>query len=75
MEVYPCIGYHLFVYYVSLLVKFLVYRHPTDEQPPVEPWSPTVLNIKLELEAKLGVVFNHALIQWYRYVIYSDTIL
>ncbi|KFA47195.1 hypothetical protein S40293_06716 [Stachybotrys chartarum IBT 40293] len=43
-----------------------VYRHPSDESPPLLPFSPTVLAIKAETEKHLGHPLNHVLIQYYR---------
>lgn len=43
-----------------------VYRHPSDESPPLLPFSPAVLRIKAEIEKQLGHPLNHALIQFYR---------
>ncbi|KAF4438090.1 hypothetical protein F53441_12851 [Fusarium austroafricanum] len=43
-----------------------VYRHPSDESPPLLPFSPTVLAIKTETEKCLGHSLNHVLIQYYR---------
>ncbi|KAM5352165.1 hypothetical protein ACJ41O_004888 [Fusarium nematophilum] len=43
-----------------------VYRHPSDESPPLLPFSPTVLAIKTETEKRLGHPLNHVLIQYYR---------
>lgn len=43
-----------------------VYRHPSDESPPLRPFSPTVLAIKAETERHLGHALNHVLIQFYR---------
>ncbi|KAK4154048.1 hypothetical protein C8A00DRAFT_43104 [Chaetomidium leptoderma] len=43
-----------------------VYRHPADESPPLLPFSPTVLQIKTEVEKHLGHPLNHVLIQHYR---------
>lgn len=43
-----------------------VYRHPSDESPPLLPFSPTVLEIKSATEKHLGHPLNHALIQYYR---------
>jgi nicotinamidase-related amidase len=40
-----------------------VYRHPADESPPLLPFSPTVLQIKEEIEKHLGHPLNHVLIQ------------
>lgn len=43
-----------------------VYRHPSDESPPLLPFSPTVLAIKARTEQHLGHSLNHVLIQFYR---------
>lgn len=43
-----------------------IYRHPSDESPPLSPFSPTVLAIKTATENRLGHRINHALIQYYR---------
>lgn len=43
-----------------------VYRHPSDESPPLLPFSPTVQAIKAETEKHLGHPLNHVLIQYYR---------
>jgi nicotinamidase-related amidase/alkylated DNA repair dioxygenase AlkB/glutathione S-transferase len=43
-----------------------VYRHPADESPPLLPFSPTVQDIKTEIEKHLGHPLNHVLIQFYR---------
>ncbi|EFQ34051.1 isochorismatase [Colletotrichum graminicola M1.001] len=43
-----------------------VYRHPSDESPPLLPFSPMVQKIKAEVEKQLGHPLNHALIQFYR---------
>ncbi|KAH7148962.1 hypothetical protein EDB81DRAFT_482192 [Dactylonectria macrodidyma] len=43
-----------------------VYRHPSDESPPLMPFSPTVLAIKAATEKHLGHPLNHVLIQFYR---------
>lgn len=43
-----------------------VYRHPSDESPPLLPFTPTVLAIKAETEKHLGHPLNHVLIQFYR---------
>lgn len=44
-----------------------LYRHPLDEPHPVTmPFTPTVKRIKEELERRLSMRFNHALIQLYR---------
>ncbi|KXJ95046.1 hypothetical protein Micbo1qcDRAFT_216712 [Microdochium bolleyi] len=44
-----------------------VYRHPSDESPPLLPFSPTVTAIKEVVEKELGHPLNHALIQFYRH--------
>lgn len=43
-----------------------VYRHPSDESPPLLAFSPTVFAIKEETEKQLGHPLNHVLIQYYR---------
>ncbi|KAG5983993.1 hypothetical protein E4U55_006505 [Claviceps digitariae] len=43
-----------------------VYRHPSDESPPLLPFSSTVRAIKAETEKHLGHTVNHVLIQFYR---------
>lgn len=43
-----------------------IYRHPADESPPLEPFTPTVDGVRLAVEAILGHPLNHALIQLYR---------
>jgi nicotinamidase-related amidase/glutathione S-transferase len=43
-----------------------VYRHPSDESPPLLPFSQTVKAIKTEIEKHLGHPLNHVLIQYYR---------
>ncbi|KAG5665908.1 hypothetical protein KAF25_010033 [Fusarium avenaceum] len=43
-----------------------VYRHPSDESPPLLPFSQTVKAIKTETEKHLGHPLNHVLIQYYR---------
>jgi nicotinamidase-related amidase len=43
-----------------------LYRHPADEQPVEQNWTPTVENIRGYLSDKLNQEFNHALIQYYR---------
>ncbi|CAK7265962.1 hypothetical protein SEPCBS57363_001855 [Sporothrix epigloea] len=43
-----------------------VYRHPSDECPPLEAFTPTVVEIKREVEKVVGHPLNHALIQLYR---------
>jgi nicotinamidase-related amidase len=43
-----------------------VYRHPSDEAPPLLPFSPSVAAIRDEAEKQLGHPLNHVLIQFYR---------
>jgi nicotinamidase-related amidase/glutathione S-transferase len=43
-----------------------VYRHPSDESPPLLPFSQTVKAIKTKTEKHLGHPLNHVLIQYYR---------
>ena len=43
-----------------------IYRHPADESPALQPFSPCVEEIRKQLEAQLKQSFNHALIQLYR---------
>ncbi|KAM4065946.1 2OG-Fe(II) oxygenase superfamily protein [Hirsutella rhossiliensis] len=43
-----------------------VYRHPSDEAPPLLPFSPTLLAVRAAVEEQLGHPVNHALIQFYR---------
>ncbi|KAI5462737.1 hypothetical protein BGZ63DRAFT_423962 [Mariannaea sp. PMI_226] len=43
-----------------------VYRHPSDESPPLLPFSPTVQAIRAVTEKHLGHPLNHVLIQFYR---------
>jgi nicotinamidase-related amidase/alkylated DNA repair dioxygenase AlkB len=43
-----------------------LYRHPSDESPPLLPFSPTVSLIRAKVEEKLGHMINHVLIQFYR---------
>ena len=43
-----------------------VYRHPSDESPPLLPFSPTVSLIQAKVEQNLGHPVNHVLIQFYR---------
>ncbi|KAK4466395.1 hypothetical protein QBC42DRAFT_327907 [Cladorrhinum samala] len=43
-----------------------VYRHPSDESPPLLPFSPTVAQIKNQIEKHLGHPLNHVLVQHYR---------
>lgn len=43
-----------------------IYRHPSDESPPLLPFSPTVQAIRSATEKHLGHSLNHVLIQFYR---------
>ncbi|CAK7217728.1 hypothetical protein SCUCBS95973_003243 [Sporothrix curviconia] len=43
-----------------------IYRHPADESPPLEAFTPTVREIKRAVENVVGHPLNHALIQLYR---------
>lgn len=43
-----------------------IYRHPSDESPPLLPFSPTVSFIQARVEESLGHPVNHVLIQFYR---------
>lgn len=43
-----------------------IYRHPSDESPPLLPFSPVVSQIRAVVEKKLGHSLNHVLIQFYR---------
>ena len=50
-----------------------VYRHPADDQPPMQGWSPTVARLRVAAEEALEALtgqrqppLNHALVQWYR---------
>lgn len=43
-----------------------IYRHPADEAPPLEPFTPAVDEVRQAVEAILGHSLNHALIQLYR---------
>ena len=43
-----------------------VYRHPSDESPPLLSFTPTVEMIRKEVQKLLTQPFNHALIQLYR---------
>lgn len=43
-----------------------IYRHPSDESPPLLPFTPTVQKVRKEVEQLLRQPFNHALIQLYR---------
>lgn len=43
-----------------------IYRHPSDESPALEPFTPTVQKIRELTESALGHPLNHVLIQCYR---------
>lgn len=43
-----------------------IYRHPADEAPPLQEFTPTVRAIRDELQILLKQPFNHVLIQLYR---------
>jgi len=43
-----------------------IYRHPSDESPPLNPFSPTVSLIRSHVERVVGHPVNHVLIQYYR---------
>jgi hypothetical protein len=43
-----------------------IYRHPADESPPLNPWTPTVLLVKEHVERVVQHPVNHVLIQLYR---------
>lgn len=43
-----------------------VYRHPSDESPPLEAFTPAVQLIRGHVERQLGHPVNHVLIQCYR---------
>ncbi|KAK3115638.1 hypothetical protein LTR53_004791 [Teratosphaeriaceae sp. CCFEE 6253] len=43
-----------------------VYRHPSDQTLPLQPWSPTVELVRKAAEDAVGHPLNHALIQLYR---------
>ncbi|KAK3678829.1 hypothetical protein LTR78_001282 [Recurvomyces mirabilis] len=43
-----------------------VYRHPSDETMPLQPWSVTVKMVQDAAEKLVGHPLNHALIQLYR---------
>ena len=43
-----------------------IYRHPTDQSPPLLHFSPTVQLIREELQKKVKQPVNHVLIQLYR---------
>jgi hypothetical protein len=46
--------------------NYPIYRHPSDESPPLLPFSPTVSLIKTHVEKAIGHEVNHVLIQLYR---------
>ncbi|RKU46700.1 hypothetical protein DL546_008905 [Coniochaeta pulveracea] len=46
--------------------NYPIYRHPSDESPPLLPFSPTVSLIKSYVEKAIGHELNHVLIQLYR---------
>ncbi|KAF3156658.1 hypothetical protein TWF569_005637 [Orbilia oligospora] len=46
--------------------SFPIYRHPSDESPPLLPFSKTVEEIRKHVEVRLGHKVNHVLIQLYR---------
>lgn len=43
-----------------------LYRHPSDDYPPVRAWTPLVDRVRREAEAVVGHPLNHCLIQLYR---------
>lgn len=43
-----------------------VYRHPSDESPPLAPFTPAVQMVRRHVERELGHPVNHVLIQCYR---------
>jgi len=43
-----------------------LYRHPADEQPPLQHWTPTVKRLRDLVAERLKQPLNHALIQMYR---------
>jgi nicotinamidase-related amidase/alkylated DNA repair dioxygenase AlkB len=43
-----------------------LYRHPADEQPSLQHWTPTIEKIRQEVECRIGHPLNHCLIQLYR---------
>lgn len=43
-----------------------IYRHPADESPPLQSFTPTVNRIRTIVEPILGHPLNHVLIQLYR---------
>lgn len=56
----------MYIEFITLLYRFPIYRHPSDQSPPLLSWSPTVAKIKERVEEELGHPVNHALIQYYR---------
>jgi len=46
--------------------SFPIYRHPSDESPPLLPFSSTVEKIRSHVEKAIGHPVNHVLIQLYR---------
>ncbi|KAJ4490786.1 hypothetical protein J3R30DRAFT_135393 [Lentinula aciculospora] len=47
-------------------LSFPVYRHPSDESPPLRKFTPTVELIRKEVQQCIKHPVNHALIQHYR---------
>lgn len=45
---------------------FPIYRHPADESPPLNPFTPSVDQARIAVERILGHPLNHVLIQLYR---------
>jgi nicotinamidase-related amidase/alkylated DNA repair dioxygenase AlkB len=43
-----------------------LYRHPADEQPALTYWTPTVDQIRRDVEKRVGHPLNHCLLQLYR---------
>ncbi|KAL7572730.1 hypothetical protein ACA910_009000 [Epithemia clementina (nom. ined.)] len=43
-----------------------IYRHPADEQPALQEWTPTVRMLRDLVQGLTGQQINHALIQMYR---------
>ncbi|PSR89013.1 hypothetical protein BD289DRAFT_223514 [Coniella lustricola] len=43
-----------------------IYRHPSDESPPLAPFTPAVEEIRTHVARALGHPVNHVLIQCYR---------
>ncbi|KAF9254993.1 hypothetical protein L218DRAFT_1082073 [Marasmius fiardii PR-910] len=46
--------------------SFPIYRHPSDESPPLNEFTPTVSLIRNRVQQLIGHPVNHALIQFYR---------